>query len=483
MTRDLSGARAVVLGLGHFGGGLGVARWLVEQGARVTVTDRAGADLLAAPAAELAPLGVELVLGGHEGVDFGAADLLVVNPAVPWDAPPVATARAAGVEVTSEMALLLERWPGRVLGITGSNGKTTTCALAHALLQAARVPSVLGGNMGGSLLGRLAGAGPDDIAVVEISSFMLEVLAERGLGPDVAVITNITPNHLDRHASFEAYREAKAAILERARYAVLFHDDPWLRERAADFHGQTLWFGGRGELTVDAGGNLLDRFGGVALANADNPLRGRMNRLNLAAALLGVTATLADEVRAHRALPGALELFQPAPQRLQVVATADEITWINDSASTTPESTAASLEALEATCLLIAGGHDKGLDASVLVEGARGRVRLALTLGEQAEPLAGRLMAEGIAAEALGTLTAAVARAARLARPGEVVLLSPGYSSHDQFTNFAERGEAFRREVERVIREGATRHGGTTADSAGPDRKNGPRTDRRDAGA
>jgi UDP-N-acetylmuramoylalanine--D-glutamate ligase len=203
----------------------------------------------------------------------------------------------------------------------------------------------------------------------------------------------------------------------------------------------------------------------VALADADNPLAGRMNRLNLAAAVLGVIGTLADEVRVLRALPAALEGFRPAPQRLETVADAAGIRWVNDSASTTPESTAASLEAVGGSCLLIAGGHDKGLDPAALIEASRGCVRQALTIGEQAGSLARQLIAEGIAAESVGTVAAAVGRAGRLARSGEVVLFSPGYSSHDQFTHFEERGAAFVREVHREVRR--------VADSAVSDLQNG----------
>ncbi len=468
---SLEGARAIVLGLGHFGGGLGAARWLCRQGARVTVTDRASAVDLAPAVAQLARLNVDLVLGGHDAVDFAQADLLVVNPAVPLDAPPVQAALEAGVEVTSEMCLLLERWPGPVVGITGSNGKSTTTGLAGAVLTAAGRRVVTGGNLGGSLLDRLDDVidegiadGGSVVAVVELSSFMLELMARRGVGPDVAVVTNITPNHLDRHGDMQSYQAAKAAIMHRARYAVLCADDERVRGLEEDFHGQALWYGTRPSAAdrKDAAGEraptdalhlsvgpegLFDRFGGLVLAHDEIPLQGHMNRLNVAGATLAAAAILCDEVRACRSLPAGLEAYRLPDHHLELVAEVDGVRWIDDSVSTTPESTRASVQAMPAGSILIAGGRDKGLDPAPLAEGARGHTRMVLTIGEQGPELARRLAGAGVPAESVGTVAAAVARAARLARSGDAVLLSPGYSSHDQFTHFADRGAAFAREV------------------------------------
>ena len=447
MARDLDGQEVIVLGLGHFGGGLGAARWLLRQGARVTVTDRAPAASLAEPAAELAALGARVVLGGHAGVDFEHAQLLVVNPAVPLTAPPVAAARAAGVRINTEIGLLMERWPGPVVGVTGSNGKSTTTSLTHAVLVAAGAQAALGGNIGGSLLEGLDGAAPGDVAVLEISSFMLDVLAPLGLGPDVAVLTNITPNHLDRHGTFEAYKEAKRHILRRARRAVLNADDPHVKDAARGFAGEALWFGRGGDVTVSEDGSLVDRRGWTLLPSDEIPLPGRINRLNLAAAWLAAAAVLGDEVRAARALSGALARYEPPAHRLDLVGSWNDIAWVDDSSSTTPESTAGSLEAVGGSCVLIAGGHDKGLDPEPLLDGARRWARVVLTIGEQAPHLLRELTRRGVSAEAVGTVDAAVARAAQVARRGETVLLSPGYSSHDQFTNYERRAERFREQV------------------------------------
>jgi UDP-N-acetylmuramoylalanine--D-glutamate ligase len=445
--RDLTGRHVIVLGLGHFGGGLGAARWLLRQGARVTVTDRAPAEALARPAAELAAAGARLVLGGHVGVDFGSADLLVVNPAVPLTAPPVERARAAGVPLTSEIGLVVERWPGPVLGVTGSNGKSTTTSLAHAILGAAGVDASLGGNLGGSLLDHVDEAPAGAVAVLELSSFMLELLDLAGLGPQVAVITNITPNHLDRHGSFAAYKAAKRSILARARRAVLNADDEHVRDCAREYGGQALWFGGQGDLCVTADGDLVDRRGWIVIGSAHVPLPGLMNRVNLAAATLAAAAVMGDEVRAARALPAALAGYELPPHRLAGVGIWSGVSWVDDSVSTTPESTRASLEAIGGGCLLIAGGHDKGLDPEPLLEAARRHARVVLTIGEEGPGLLRELARRGVNAEMVGDVATAVERAGALARPGDIVLLSPGYSSHDQFTNYEHRAEAFRRAV------------------------------------
>ncbi len=457
---DCRGRHAIVLGLGRFGGGLGVSRWLLGQGAEVTVTDRLPRAELAEAADELESLGARLALGGHEGLELAAADMLVVNPAVPLQAPLVQEARALGVALTSEIALLMERWPGPMLGVTGSNGKSTTVGMAHAILEAAGLPAVRGGNLGGSLLGQLELANEQTVAVLELSSFMLELLGELKLGPHVAVFTNLTPNHLDRHGTMEAYREAKAGILVRAESLVLPVGDCWLEPfglglqdgpaaaLAAVPPPQVLWFGDVGgsrqpDLGVDGQGHLVDGQGLQLMASEDVPLPGRMNRWDAAAACLAVGALLGDHDRAQRALAAGLHAYQPAPHRLQQVARKGGVLWVDDSVSTTPESTAASLEAVGGPCLLIVGGRDKGLDPEIMVQAAVGRVRHALTIGELGSSLALRLNREGVDAEQLETVEAAVDRAAALARPGDTVLLSPGYSSHDQFVHFEERAAAF----------------------------------------
>jgi UDP-N-acetylmuramoylalanine--D-glutamate ligase len=218
-----------------------------------------------------------------------------------------------------------------------------------------------------------------------------------------------------------------------------------------EFHGQVLWYGGEGHMIVRPNGAVVDRFGAVLLRREDSPLPGRMNAQNLAAALLAGAAVMGDELRANKALARAMAAYKLPPQRLELVEDRDGVRWINDSVSTTPESTAASLAAVEGSCILITGGRDKGLDPSPLIEAARHHVRLALTVGEQGPALVRLLAAARVTAESVSTVSAAVARAARTVRPGETVLLSPGYSSHDQFTHYRQRGETFVRDVRRTL--------------------------------
>lgn len=444
-TPSLAGARVLVLGLGRFGGGLGAARWLLQQGAQVTVTDKLTAEALPEPCRVLTEAGARLVLGGHEGLDPTQFDLLVVNPAVPQSAPLVVAARAAGVRVSSEMALLLERWPGPVLGVTGSNGKSTTVTLAAAVLGAMGRDARAGGNLGGSLLPDLTSADARTVAVVELSSFMLEVTGPLGLGPDVAVVTNITPNHLDRHGSLAAYVEAKAAVLVRAHSAVLPSENALARDLLLPAGCSRLLFGAAGPevpLGVDGAGHLVDSQGARVLNSSELAFPGRVARLDLAAATLAARAVTGQDP-----LPGlasAARSWRPPPHRLAPAGERAGVRYVDDSVSTTPESTAASLEAVGGPCVLLAGGRDKGLCSAALVAACQVLpVRLVLTLGEQAEPLAAALSAAGVPVRVARTLEIALPIAHQVARPGDTVLLSPGYSSHDQFINYEARGRVF----------------------------------------
>lgn len=460
---SLRGARVVVLGIGRFGGGLGVARWLASEGASVLASDRLPRAELGDAPALLEADGVELLLGGHEGLDWAGVDLAVVNPAIPPSAPVVRAARDAGVPISSEIALLMERWPGPLIGVTGSNGKSTTVGLTAALLQELGRPALPGGNLGGSLLPRLGEVDAETTAVLELSSFMLEAPAA-GLPPvDVAVITNLTPNHLDRHGSFEAYAAAKGRLLRGASTAVLCADQSAVVDLAVDAPADCRWFGERRdgsprpELWLDPEGALRDGAGELRLAPGGFGLPGRMNLLDLAAATLAVEAQLRIDCHLEELAPRVAARYRPPAHRLALVAERDGVRWIDDSVSTTPESTAASLEALGAPCVLIAGGRDKGLDPAPLVEAARRHARLVLTVGEQADSLAQALNRAGIPAEQVKTISVAVRRAAATVRSGEVVVLSPGYSSHDQFAHFEARAACFVAEVGKLGRADGSR--------------------------
>jgi len=447
------------MGLGLFGGGVAAARFFAERGARVTVTDLKTADALAPSVAALEGLPVTLHLGGHEADDFTKADLLVVSPAVPKDSPYLALARRAGVEITSEMNLFVEACPAPIVGVTGSAGKSTTTALLGAMLARGR-PTRVGGNIGHSLLSDLDAVRPDEIVVLEMSSFQLEDLAAVARSPRVAVVTNISPNHLDRHGTLANYIEAKKHILRFQGpddAAVLNADDPEVGTWAGEAPGRVLFFSVRGPVQEGVfadGGDAVFRLGGreerVGLL-ARPRLRGRHNVANALAAaaaarLLGASPDQIAEAAAA---------FEPLPHRLQPVGMVGGVRFIDDSKSTTPEAAVVAMEAMAEPIVLIAGGYDKHADPAVMVEVLRRRARGVVLLGATAERLEHAIGRGGPVVERADDLPSAVRTAARMAQPGDVVLLSPGHASWDMFENYEQRGEVFRRAVDDLAGKGS----------------------------
>jgi len=419
-----------VMGLGRFGGGVGVTRWLAGQAATVTVSDRAPAEELSESVAALAGLDVTLHLCGHVESDFTGCDVLVVNPAVPFDSPLIAAALAAGAELTTEINLFLRRCRCPVVAVTGTAGKSTTTAMIGAILGRAR-PTHVGGNIGRSLLEDLPDIAPDHVVVLELSSFQLFYLPLVETGPHVAVVTNLAPNHLDRHGTFEHYAASKKNIL---RYqgpddaAVLNRDDP-VAEWAPEARGRVVLFGGDDEpfaLSVPGEHNQ---------ANAQAAWS--------AARLLGVARGAAAE---------ALAAFEALPHRLQLVARCGGVRYYNDSKSTTPEGALAALASFpDRSAVIIVGGYDKGACLARLCAALAEHAKAVVAVGQT-----GPAIAEGIEKHPPGRTAPvilekdfadAVAAARRLAGPGDVVLLSPGCASYDQFANYEQRGDAFTRLV------------------------------------
>lgn len=436
---ELAGKRVVVMGLGRFGGGIGVTRFLAERGASVLVTDQLDEQALAASLEPLADLDIDYRLGGHAERDFTEADLVVVNPAVdPRRNLYLDAARSAGARLTSEIGLLIDAACSgpqrrRTIGVTGTAGKTTTVAMiGHILRDNVGDRHVhVGGNIGGSLLGEIDTIGPRDWVVLELSSFMLEALAD--WSPHVAVVTNIAPNHLDRHPHFDAYVKAKQTILRHQT-----HED-----RAVLGPGVEDWRWVSPAVAV----TQAEPFDELRLA-----IPGRHNRIN---ATLAIVAAEAAGVRRSDAIE-ALADFRSLPHRLQRVCERDGVGYVNDSKATTPEATVLALDSFDLGQVhLIVGGYDKKSDLSEMARRAAERCAGIYAIGQTGEAIAaraaraGRELAEGSGkarrceVQLSRTLDAAVAAARRAAWPGQVVLLSPGCASWDQFDNYEQRGDRF----------------------------------------
>lgn len=420
---DVRGKRVLVMGLGRFGGGLGVTRWLLAQDARVTVTDR-DADAGELPAIrELADAGVRMVLGEHRDADFAQHDVVVVNPAVPrpWSNRFLGIARGVGARVTTEIGLLVERLPTRemVVGVTGSAGKSTTSAMiAHGLREAGR-SVVLGGNIGGSLLGELGSIDAQTVVVLELSSAMLHWLGadgDDGWSPGTACVTNFSENHLDWHESLVHYRRSKQGLLAFQRPG----DRAALGPQVADW-------------PVNSG---VQRIAVEPVAGELVALPGAHNVLN---------ASLASAVVSAFGVENAAELvggFTGLPHRLKTVLVARGVRFIDDSKSTTPDATVRAIDAMEepSRVWLIAGGYDKGIDPGPMIARFAELAGVVL-IGATGQSLADR--GHGPRVQACGTLERAMTHLASAAREGDTVLLSPGYASWDQFDNYEHRGRAF----------------------------------------
>ena len=411
----VAGRSVTVLGLGHFGGGVAVARWLVEQGATVTVVDDAPAEKLADSVAQLAGLPITFRLGQPGPID---ADLIVASPAIPPSHPALATT----VPVTTEICLFAERCPAPVWGVTGTKGKSTTATLLGRML-ATRGTTWVGGNIGRSLLADLPNIRPDHRVVLELSSFMLHYLGAMQWSPHVAVVTMVSRDHLDWHGSVDAYVDDKRNIVRHQRagdVAVLNAADVSAGWATA---GQTVVFNTGGER----------RFA-LALAGAHNQLNAQA-----AYAAAGVPWDVAQ---------AAIADFAGLPHRLAVVADRGGVRWVNDSIATIPEAAVAALRSfLQGTVVQIVGGSGKKhLDTADLCAALAADAKAVLTVGEVGRELADAVNARRPGhAQDCGDLVTAVSRSREIVGPGDVVLLSPGHPSYDQFVNFQARGELFTR--------------------------------------
>ena len=459
MIESFTGKRVTVMGLGRFGGGAGVTRWLVGRGARVLLTDLAPASKLEQPLAGIADLDIALRLGEHAESDFRNADLVVANPAVPESSLYLQMAHQAGVPVTTEINLFVERCPARCVGVTGSVGKSTTTAMIGHVLKRTLPPARVwvGGNLGRSLLGELDKIRADDIVVLELSSFQLERTPAAQWSPHIAVITNLSPNHLDWHGSYAAYVAAKLGIVrfqDPARDAIVIGQGAELRHCFEQMFGDLsgVWrYGLEGDSpsavmrsTATAAAETDDRrlvWEGVKLA-----IPGRHNIENAAAALTVAHVLGVDPQEAVNAISS----FSGLEHRLQRAVEREGVTYYNDSKSTTPEAAMTAMNAIDAPLLVILGGYDKGSDLTAMAAMAAKRARLVACVGVTGRSIEAAVRQAGGVASFFEDFAAAVRTCRAQAVAGDVVLLSPGCASWGLFSDYRVRGEEFMR----IAREG-----------------------------
>jgi UDP-N-acetylmuramoylalanine--D-glutamate ligase len=443
---ELNGKRVLVVGLGK--SGVASALFLKARGARVTVSDTKPQEQLGKEIPVLLDHGVVVETGGHGERTFQGQDLIVVSPGVPIDAPPLVQARSLGEPIIGEIELAAQFLPGSMVAVTGSNGKTTTTTLIGEIAAAGGFSATVGGNIGTPAISLVERASKETIVVLEVSSFQLETI--QTFRPKIAIVLNVTPDHLDRHHTFAAYVNAKARIFENQQagdFAVLNADDPTCVEMAGRTRAQVFWFSRKKEVKDGAyvsGGRIFFGRAGKKqeiMAVSEIPLKGEHNVENVlaavsAGALLGC---------APGKIGAAVRNFKAVEHRLEYVATVRGVEYYNDSKATNVDATIKALESFPANIHIILGGKDKGSDYSVLNELLKNRVKRVYTIGAAAAKIESQI--QGAEIVQAGTLELAVQRAAAVAEPGDIVLLAPACASFDQFRNYEHRGKVFKEAV------------------------------------
>ncbi len=449
---DLQNKRVLVVGLGK--SGVASALFLKARGARVTVSDSKPEAELRDEILLLLDHGITVETGGHGDRTFRGQDLIVVSPGVPFDAPQLEQARTLGEPVIGEVELAAQFLPGPMVAITGANGKTTTTTLAGEIIAAGKYPTLVGGNIGTPAITFVDRAQPNTWTVLEVSSFQLETIVS--FRPRIAVVLNITPDHLDRHKTFANYVNAKARIFENQQpedLAVLNADDPTTADLASRTRAQMFWFSRKKEVEKGAfvrGGSIFFRDGKrerEIMPLLEIPLKGAHNLENVLAgvsigALVGCQpAQIRDAVRN----------FKAVEHRLEFVAQIAGVDYYNDSKATNVDATIKALESFPANIHLILGGKDKGSDYSVLNDLLSARVKRVYTIGAAAAKIESQIAG---ASEIMPcqTLDHAVRSASDSAVAGDIVLLAPACASFDQFQNYEHRGRVFKEAVQALGR-------------------------------
>ncbi|MGE5839206.1 MAG: UDP-N-acetylmuramoyl-L-alanine--D-glutamate ligase [Deltaproteobacteria bacterium] len=439
----------LVVGLGK--SGLSVVRYLVREGARVAVSDmKKEADLAPGILREMKILGVALETGGHATDTFLRAEGIIVSPGVPLDLAPLAAAKEKGIPVTGEMDLAVQIMDTPIVAVTGTNGKSTVTAFVGALLENAGHKVFVGGNLGTPLIEYAAGGSKADVAVVEVSSFQLDTMED--FSPLVAVLLNITPDHLDRYPSYEDYVQSKLGIFKNqgsGDFAILNDDDAVLSSFVPPKEVSVLRYGLRKKDFRQAFGSGKGIRAGLPgkeshffdLQNCRLP--GRHNVENLmAAALAGLALNVEPPVIQHT-----LDQFQGLPHRLEFAARIRDVDFYNDSKATNVDAAIRSIASFDRPLILIAGGRHKGGDYAPLVRAAKGRVKKAFLMGE-AKQIMAEAFEDRIPYATADSMEDAVAKAFSVATPHDVVLLAPACSSFDMFTDYGHRGLVFKKAVE-----------------------------------
>ncbi len=449
-----TGSKAVVIGLGK--SGLATIRFLHQQGVRVSVSEsRPLEKITAAELSFLEQFETELETGGHSDTFLEAGCLVVPSPGVPLDLPVLETARKRNCFIAGELALAANFFDAPVIAITGTNGKTTVTSLLGKLLEEDGYRVFVGGNIGNPVLDQLATGRKVDVYVLEVSSFQLDLGGE--FRPDIALLLNLSPDHLDRHGSMEQYAAAKRLIFANQGFldtAIIGCDDPLVTRHQVETAAKTLCFGTKehhaacatqDSVVIAPRGNRkasLERYN-----LKDTRLSSRVNRLNCAAAILAAQVFGTSSEAINRGL----QSYCPPAHRMHPVAEINRVRWIDDSKATNIGSVVAALESCREPVILIAGGRNKGNDFRLLRQAVSDHVKQLILIGESSEELANELDSL-VPTHKMGNMHDAVTKAASLAEPGDVVLLAPGCASFDMFSSYAERGRVFQQEVKSLLK-------------------------------
>ena len=454
MYNEFKNKKITVMGLGLFGGGVGIAQFLARQGACVTVTDLRSATELSPSIKQLEGLPISYKLGGHHEEDFINADLVIVNPAVPKDSKFIQIARNNNVATDTEINIFFKLCPAPIIGITGSNGKSTTTTFTGEILQQTQRRTWVGGNIGKSLLTHLEEIKSHEIVVLELSSFQLKELYNIKRSPHISVLTNISPNHLDRHPNIEDYIQAKKSIILHQKqddYTILNYDDHELRKWEKECKGRVLWYSAKHTSADGAfikGNDIIISVNGLNTAIpcvSGIKIPGIHNIQNILAA--SCAAYLAGAREQH--IAKAVTTFAGLEHRLEFVREVNGVRYYDDSKATTPESAIAAVTAFQSPVILIAGGYDKGSDFEEFAEVCARNVKAIVLIGKTAKKIKELILKTKGTKETPSIVTPETFREAfqqanTMTKAGDVVLLSPACASYDMFLNYEERGRQFK---------------------------------------